>query len=263
MSTLAGLQREFRDALLDPGLPPPPGLRVPDGADLGDRFAVHRNNVVAGLVDALAERFPATRRIVGDAFFRAMARIHVTAHPPRGPVLAMLGDDLPGFIAAFPPAGDLPYLADVARLEAARTRAHHAADASPIDPAVLATLAPDRLAEARLALHPSVSVIASAWPIVTVWAMNSGERPVAPIADWAAEAALVSRPQDAVLVRALPAGGAPFLERIAAGASLGDAVAAAMAAVADFDLTAGLVALIEAGAVTAVRPGPTPAEACP
>src|SRR5690606_15015602 len=87
------------------------------------RFAVYRNNVVVGLVNALAARFPALQRIVGEEFFRAMAQLYVRAHPPRSRLLMEYGDGFADFIAAFEPAAELPYLADIARLEAARTRA--------------------------------------------------------------------------------------------------------------------------------------------
>ena len=52
------------------------------------RFAVHRNNVVAGLVKALEARFPAAEKIVGKEFFAAMARAFVLERPPRSPLLA-------------------------------------------------------------------------------------------------------------------------------------------------------------------------------
>ena len=105
---------------------------------------------------ALGTRFPATSRIVGEEFFNAMARVFVIAHPPRSPLLMTYGDDFPDFIADFEPAAELPYLADVARLEAARTRAYHAADAVLLDPAaVAATIGQEALGAVRFALHPS------------------------------------------------------------------------------------------------------------
>ena len=66
-------QRDFAAALLDPALPCPAGLCVPAGADLARRFDVHRNNVVASLVEALADSFPVVLALVGEDFFRATA----------------------------------------------------------------------------------------------------------------------------------------------------------------------------------------------
>ena len=169
----APLQSAFATALLDPERAIPDGVtshsaRVPE-----KRFAVYRNNVIAGLVNALRARFPATERIVGDEFFAAMARLFVMAHPPRSKILSEYGDDLPAFIADFPPAAELPYLADVARLEAARTRAYHAADADSVGPQAFAGLAAEQFPALRLRLHPSAHVIRSMHPVVSIWAMNT------------------------------------------------------------------------------------------
>ena len=51
----------------------------------------------------------------------------------------------------FEPAQGLAYLADVARIEAAWTRAYHAEDAEPLGTARLAALVPDNLDGTRLA----------------------------------------------------------------------------------------------------------------
>ena len=46
----------------------------------------------------------------------------------------------------------------------------------------------------RFGLHPSTEIVRSPHPIVTIWAMNSGEQDVAPIENWCGEDALVFRP---------------------------------------------------------------------
>ncbi len=216
------------------------------------RFAVHRNNVVAGLVKALQTRFPAVRKIVGEDFFAAMARIFVAQRPPRTPILAIYGDEFATFIAAFEPARELAYLADVARLEAARTRAYHAADAAPVERGEFAALDPNAVGRIRVALHPSIEIVRSSHPIVTIWAMNSGARELAPIDDWRAEDALVVRASLDVEVRALPPGGAAFLVALAGGRSLGEAAGAALADDPEFDLTRNLAGLIGSDLVTAI-----------
>ena len=96
-------------------------------------------------------------------------------------------------------------------------------------------------------MHPSVEIVRSAFPIVTIWAMNSGERQLAPIESWCAEAAVVARPHLQVQVRTLPPGGAAFLLALAAGQSIGEAAEAALADDRDFDLTRNLAGLIGSG----------------
>jgi hypothetical protein len=98
----------------------------------------------------------------------------------------------------------------------------------------------------RLELHPSVEIVRSLHPIVTIWAMNTGEQKLAPIDDWRGEDALVARPHLQVEVRTLPAGGAAFLLALAGGARLDQAAARALLECGDFDLTLNLAGLIEA-----------------
>jgi Putative DNA-binding domain len=246
----AAFEPGFAQALLDTAAPVPRGVVAGDAREARRRFAVHRNNVVAGLVKTIETRFPAVQKIVGDDFFAAMARAFVIACPPRSPVLASFGDEFAAFIGAFEPARELPYLADVARLEAARTRAYHAADAAPVGAADLAGLDAAAIAGLRIKLHPSVQIVRSQHPIVTIWAMNSGERTLAPIETWAAEDALIVRPNLDVEVRLLPPGGAVFLHALAEGRSLGEA--AARAGSAAFDLTANLSGLIGWGLISQV-----------
>ncbi len=242
-------QASFAAALLDAGKPVPEGVTSHTADKPVRRFAVYRNNVVAGLVKALGTCFPAVSRIVGEEFFNAMARVFVTAHPPRSPLLMTYGDDFPDFIAGFEPAAELPYLADVARLEAARTRAHHAADAEPVDANLLRNIASEALGGMRFVLHPSIEAVRSRHPIVTIWAMNAGEAELGPIEDWRREDALIARPRLEVEVRSLPAGGAAFLGALIGGRTLAEAVATAAAEDADFDLAANLAGLIGAGLV--------------
>ncbi len=243
----APFETSFATALLDPERPIPHGLVAPDAAVPARRFAVHRDNVVAGLVQVLKARFPVVEKLVGAEFFAATARVFVAIKPPRTPLLATYGDDFPAFLAAFEPARELLYLPDVARLEAARTRAYHAADAVPLDAGAFAALDAEGVGTIRIKLHPSAEIICSPHPIVTIWAMNSGERELAPIENWRGEDALVMRPRLDVEVRVLPPGGAAFLRTLAKGLPLGEAAEAAVAAWPTFDLTANLAALIGSG----------------
>jgi len=245
----ASFETSFADALLDTDQPIPRGITAHNTATPARRFAVYRNNVVMGLGKALKSRFPVVEKIVGDEFFAAMARVFVMAQPPRSPLLTTYGDGFPAFIAAFAPARELPYLADVARLEAARTRAYHAADAAPIDTGRLTALDSAVVESIRIDMHPSAEIVRSPYPIVTIWAMNSGEQELAPIADWRGEDALVARPHLDVQVRKLPPGGAAFLLVLAAGRPLGDAAEAALADDPDFDLTGNLAGLLGSGLV--------------
>lgn len=242
-------QTEFAEAVIDRQRPVPAGLAAWNGPRPARRFGVYRNNVLLGLTEALKSRFPAAVAIVGDEFFTAMAGEYVRLEPPRSPLLLTYGDTLADFVAHFGPAASLPYLPDVLRLEAARSRAYHAADATPLAAEALSAVAQDRLPHLTFRTHPSLSVLRSGHPVVTIWAMNAGELPVGPIGDWHGEDVLVVRPAMSVHVHRLGPGGATFIESLATGLSLGAAVEAALAADGRFDLTANLAGALRSGAL--------------
>ncbi len=242
------MQTEFTAALLDAGRSPPAGLLA---ADTTERFAVYRNNVVSGLIRALASGFPATEAIVGTEFFTAMAAIYVRVSPPASPVLLDYGATLPDFLAGFEPVAELPYLADVARLELAYTRAFHAADAVALPPGRLNDLATDRPGTRRVALHPSAQILRSAYPVAEIWAMNTGRVPLREIDDWSAQDILLLRPHHDVAAIMLAPGEAEFLRQLQAGATLEQAAIVALADAGGFDLAAALAAMVLRGAVIA------------
>lgn len=230
----------------------PAGLTAWNGSDPARRFAIHRNNVWASLVDALAASFPVVATLVGDEFFRAMAGVYARCQPPASPVLAEYGAGFADFIADFPPAAGLPYLADVARLEWLLVRSRHAAEAPALAPSRLQALLaqPQRLAATGLRFHPSVALLSSAYAVTSLWGAHQG--PGAPPATdpWQAESALVLRQGLTPVVRSLDPGAAAFAGTLLRGASLGAAAAAAMALDASLDVAAILALLIRQQALT-------------
>ena len=247
-------QRGFAAAIVDPDRPVPHGLIGPDGKPDAKRFAVYRNNVVAGLIESLKAGFPAVRRIVGDEFFSVMARIHSAQEPPRSPVMLDYGAGFADFIGRFKPAAELPYLRDVARLEHAWLEAYHAAEALPIEPDALMGIEPDRIASVGFVLHPSVRLVGSTFPAVTIWHMNVGAGVPCPVdTEGGGEDALVVRPAAEVEVRVVPAGTATFVRAIAVGAKITDATAFAIDDHPGFDLAGALSELLSIGAIVGVN----------
>jgi hypothetical protein len=254
MQSLAERQRTFAAALLDPELPTPVGLVGPDGKPSSRRFGVYRNNVVAGLTQTLKDAYPAVHRIVGSDFFRALARTYVVIEPPRSPMLFESGAGFPAFIGRFEPAGVLPYLSDVARIERAWTEAYHEAEASPIGPSAFTEIGPDQLPAMSLVLHPTVRIVRSRFPALTIWQMNvDGGLPAAVDLAAGGEDALVVRPEADVEVRSIPHGCPDFIQALASGKSVLAAFEEALVANPRFDLSASLMDLIQVGALVSCR----------
>lgn len=253
MSDLQDLQNDFADALMNGAKPVPAWICSATRGLAERRFAVYRNNVRVGLIDALAARFPVTLRLVGEEFFRAMASVYIEREPPRSPIMLLYGTTFPGFIEQFEPAAGVPYLSGVALLEMARGRAYHAADAKPLDAAAFAALTPDRLSETPVKLHPSVSITSSHYPIVSIWEDHQGVADPAPLASWQAEDALVARPFGEVEVRRLPPGVAAFLYKLDEGGTIGAAVERGRANDDRFDPAAAFAVLISANIAIGLR----------
>jgi hypothetical protein len=253
----------FSAALADPVRPVPDGLAGPAGGKVDRRFGVYRNNVAVGFANALAGLFPATARIVGDDFFRAMVRPYLRACPPRSRLLTECGAGLGDFVAGFAPLGDFPWLADVVRIEQAWIEAYHAADAPPLAADALAAVTQEMLGGIVLEPHPAARIVRSAFPAVTIFSANreaaQADNAGMDINLGMAEDALVTRPKLEVVVTRLPAGGATFLDALIGGASLMEAAARASDG-AGFDLAANIHGMIEAGVFTTIGRSGKPEE---
>ncbi|VTU34970.1 hypothetical protein H4CHR_03537 [Variovorax sp. PBS-H4] len=213
-------------------------------------FAVYRNTVMKGCIDALEANFPAVARLVGSEWFRAAAALHAAANPPRDGRLLHYGDGFADFLQRFEPAAELPYLPDVARLDALWREVHAAGNAPPLDAAWLASQGPERLGTLVLRLHPATRW---AWfeeqPIYSIWARNRGSaQGENEELAWPGEGALLTRPADAVTWRAIGRPGCAFLDACAAGLSLAEAAEQALAFDAECDLKTLLEDLLRAGA---------------
>lgn len=250
-------QRAFVAALRDPQAPPPTDLAGRYAETPARRFDVYRNNVHSSLIDVLAARFPVIERLVGETFFRAMARAFIDTSLPRSPVLIEYGGDLAGFIDGFPPAQSLPYLGDVARLEWAWHEAYHATDMDPLDIGRLSSFLQSgeaaALARLTFALHPSLRIVRSRWPVLEIWRTNTEDEQVRRVDPDTASDVLVVRPKWDVTLWPLPPAGAVFIDALASGATLGEAVEQAASSDTAFDLTATLQLLLTAGCISGLN----------
>jgi hypothetical protein len=235
----AAFQSEFARALLDPRS---------DAAKYGPALAVHQNTIVKGLIDALAASFPTIEELVGREWLAACASEYLRAHPPRSAVLALYGREFPSFLADFAPAKQLPYLAEVARIDRLWTESQFASDAEALAADPLAHLDPASLFGQRIALHPATRFGWFRSSAVTIWlyhrtAARHGELEI----DGRAEAIVLTRPDGRVEYFALDKAGFTFLEQVRGGATLGTAATAALEIDRATDLAAHLARFLAAG----------------
>jgi hypothetical protein len=243
IDAIAELQRSFAAAVLGSSVELP--IRAATAARAESGLAVYRNNVMSSLIKVVTARFPTVRRLLGEDCFLESVRRFIVAEPPRSPLLLEYGDAFPHFLRRI---GDDVCVADIADLEVARGMAYHAADATPLPPQAFAAIPAERLAGLRLTFHPSVSLLQSRFPIVSLWQATQEAGDVV-MPQEHPEAALIARPMLEVEVWNLPPGGFAFLTALRRGAAMAEAAEAAMDVAPEFDLAVNLSVLIKANVV--------------
>lgn len=240
-TSLGSFQEAFVEALYQRS---PPGLQ---GLTEQAGFSVYRNTVLKGCTDALCDNFPSVERLVGTDWLRGAAAIHAQQTPPKDARLVLYGEDFADFLDAFEPARELPYLADVARLDRLWLEAYTAPQEPALQWSDLAGMTASDLAPCHL--QPRAS---ARWrwfdqqPIYSIWRYNREALPLPEELPWHAEGALLVGHAEGVTWQALDVGGCAFLDACASGHDLDQASTLALRAQADLDFTVLLGSLLGA-----------------
>jgi hypothetical protein len=245
----------FATALMDAQHGIPEGIRCRTDADLFSRFGVYRNNIVVSLIDALEHSYPVIAELVGQGFFRSMARGFALNHPPTSPVMAEYGQGFAMFIETYQPAASLPYLSDVARLEWQCVMASQAKDAVSLDLQSLQSLLnqPEQLAASKWIFDPSVFLIESDYAVASLWLAHQSDtsaeknRALSQLNPDRAETGFLIRKGLDLHVRVLDQDTFIFIKSLWEGCSLGAAVEATLKGNSDFDMVRPMSELLALG----------------
>jgi len=225
-----------------------PGRFAPE-----QHFQVYRNNVFESLTQALKAVYPVVERLVGAGFFRYAAAGYIPDHRPASGNLHEFGGSFAAFLAGFPPARELTYLPDVARLEWAMHESFHAGAGQALVLNHLASIPAEAHGKLRFILQPSVRLLNSDFPILRIWQVNqqdyAGNERVN--LDDDGVKLLVIRRENVEIVP-LSEGDYALLEAIASGGTFARAAEAAVAAQPGFDLSAVLARHIQQGTLADV-----------
>lgn len=221
---------------------------------VGKRLAIYRNNVHYSLVQALADSFPVVKQLVGDDFFTAMAREYLYHSPPTSALLLEFGCDFSTFIATFPPAQSLGYLADIADLEYAWQQAYHAADCISASADDFAAIPMQQLLEQPLSCHPSMQLLASRYAIGSLWQahqISEGDQQTGlDLNIEQPEWLVIVRPEYDVKLCFLDEPGFQFVASIRAGIPIGGVSAELMTSFPNWDLSQSLAFAVRNGFFT-------------
>jgi uncharacterized protein len=243
VSSLRELQRAFANALRDPTAASP----VRPAANLD----VYRQHGRAQFHRVLELEYPVLRRRVGDAYFGQLADEYRRASPSRSGDLHWVGREFAGFLERTLRGTDYEWLADLARLEWACECASVAASSPMVQPDVLAALTPEQLASARFTLQPCVQLLASPFPVFSVWLANQGDPSPPTVQHWGAEQGMIHYRNDCIRVAALPIHAFRWMAALHEGLPLGQAVD--HAGLDEAALVRELQRLFAAGLVTGVE----------
>lgn len=203
-------------------------------------IAAYRSHAAGQAVRSLGSAYPAVARLLGAENFDGLARLFWREQAPQrgdlahwGAAFALQIEGLPELVA------DLPFLADLARLEWGLHSLATVVDGRA-DPASLALLARADPAMLHLDLAPGVACFSSAWPVVTLMASQDGASAELPRHG---ETALIWRSGWRPMLRQVQSDEPAFLQAAQAGQSL----AAALEGAASFDFGAWLLPAVNEG----------------
>jgi len=254
------MNNEFKAALLSEDTRFYSEIKAQSMQEKETRLNVYRNNVVVSLIDALSEIFPVTHSLVGDDFFRAMAKQYLQISPPTSPVISEYGEGFSDFIRQFEAAESLPFLADLAALEYNLLTLTHSEEQ--------ATLSHDQISEAfaqsddpsilYLALPSTTQLLASPFSIGSLYHAhrNDGDLRLNQVAIYESEYLLLAKSHLVAQLHVISYEEASFFKHLMQSKNLEQALPVSES----FDLGATLAKLIEWHLLTHITTQPLDVE---
>src|SRR5262245_39163413 len=141
----------------------------PPAGTIEGRWAIYRNAYVVRLVESIATDYPAVARIVGHSQFHTLCQRYLKSFPPYSHDIGRAGERLPAFLPGDPIAAALPFLPDLASLERALAVSIGSPDDESSGWSDIAALPVELLALTPLRLAPAAALIASEWPLASLW----------------------------------------------------------------------------------------------
>lgn len=222
-------------------------------------LGIYRGNAIANASGALRLAYPVCEQVVGAECFNELARQYWRQHPPRDGDLNHYGMSLADFIATHEDLVELPWLADLARLEWALHQAGMASDHHALEFSALAHYSEENLAGARFEFQTAMHLLESDWPIASLWQQHQADYPGEfNLQGLGGETAMVFRQGFAAKVFSLPASEAAWLKQLHAGTPLMPALHATAEQYPDFTAGPALQNLFNHTLITAIHAGDAP-----
>lgn len=251
--SLLECERRFLAALYGDKAADTEALVAGNGLEPGARLNIYRHASEQTHADALRTTYPAVDALVGAVFFEQTALGFRSARRSQSGNLQTFGAGFAAYLETQPALNGLPYLPDVARLEWLRQETALAADAEYLSAEALQRALTHVGWGARVALHPSVRLLASRHAALTIWRYAThptGARLALPPEG---ERIVLWRDGGDVVMAAPDGASFACIEALAGGATLQAARDRSRSIDAGFDATACLESLAGNGLIAAVR----------
>jgi hypothetical protein len=253
-SALREWQRQFLAALYDADAPGPRAAVLGNGLEPDARLRIYRHSSEAIHAGTMRITYPAVLALVGGDYFDHAALGYRRAHPSRSGNLQAFGARFAGYLETLPEIRELAYLPDVARLEWLRQETALAADAGPVAPDAFTHGLADAGKPPRIGLHPSIRLLASAHPVLTIWRYAIQPGPDGLVLDGQGEHVVLWRDGGEVAMAAPDPASFACIASLARGDALDVAQAAAQAVDPAFELSACLDSLARQELITTLHP---------
>ena len=218
-----------------------------------DLFNIYRNGSYRACIDALASNYPAVVALLGDSYFRALAKVYVTYGLPESGTLVGYGMGFPDFLDMASISRNIPHLGDLARLDRAWLDVYFSEENTSLTPAGITELEHEGEIELeRIVPIVSIALVPLNYPVTGIWRelKDSGslEKPVELSRNGGH--VLVWRRGSEVMLRELPTVESRFFAKFLVGKNLEQAVETAYGDSTEFDLNEFFLNLIDAGLLT-------------
>ena len=143
------------------------------------QLAIYQNNVRGALQNTLAQVYPVCRKILGENYFKQLARVYIKNHPSTHYDLNRYGELFSDFLKSQcqlqSELHDFLYLSDLAKLEWFYQKIYYAADAAIFDFTAFAKLTEQQQAQSQFHLVPCLKFMSSYYPVLSIWQVNQDE----------------------------------------------------------------------------------------
>lgn len=251
---LLDCQRRFLAALYADDAPGPTEAILPNGLEPAARLRIYRRSSTETHTAALRATYPAVLALVGEAFFDQTAARYRRALPSHSGNLQAFGHRFADFLESLPATSGLPYLGDVARLEWLRQQTALADDGKTLSPDALAGWSTEADGPLAILLHPSVRLLASRYPVLTIWRYAIQPSPKQLQLGDEGENVVLWREDGEVAMAVPDAASFTCIEALVQKRVLDAANTAAQAVDAGFDLAMCMQSLLQRGLISAVHP---------